>query len=58
MMKHPPTNLNQQSQEATVLLIQETLAKGIELTEVCISSNQKGYIDVTISVDYRCMLTP
>lgn len=35
MMKRPPTNLNQQSQEATVLLIREVLARGIQLTEVC-----------------------
>lgn len=36
MMKRPPTNLNQQSQEATVLLIREVLARGLQLTEVCI----------------------
>ncbi len=40
MMKRPPANLNQQSQEATVLLIREVLARGIQLTEArtCFSS--------------------
>jgi len=38
MLRHPPTNLNQQSQEATVLLIREVLAAGIELSEVLLAS--------------------
>lgn len=46
MMKRPPINLNVQSQEATFLLIRETLAKGIQLTEVLISNNQEALTDV------------
>lgn len=34
MLRRPPTNLNRQSEEATVLLISAVLAKGIDLTEV------------------------
>ena len=34
MIRKPPINLNQQSQEATILLIREVLDHGIELTEV------------------------
>ena len=34
MLRRPPTNLNQQSQNATVLLIREVLARGIQLSEV------------------------
>lgn len=36
MLRRPPTNLNRQSQDATILLIREVLAKGIELSEVCL----------------------
>ena len=38
MLKRPPTNLNQQSQNATVLLIREVLAKGIHLSEVYVDA--------------------
>ncbi|KAJ7170690.1 ribonuclease H2 subunit A [Mycena crocata] len=38
MLRRPPTNLNVQSQDATVLLIQEVLKKGIELTEVFVDA--------------------
>ncbi|KAJ7158754.1 ribonuclease H-like domain-containing protein [Mycena filopes] len=38
MLRRPPTNLNIQSQDATVLLIQEVLEKGIELTEVYVDA--------------------
>lgn len=34
MLKRPPTNLNKQSEEATVTLIREILDQGIELSEV------------------------
>ena len=34
MLRRPPTNLNRQSEEATVLLIRAVLAKGIDLSEV------------------------
>lgn len=34
MLRHPPVNLNVQSQNATVLLIREVLAAGLEITEV------------------------
>lgn len=34
MLRRPPKNLNQQSQNATVLLIREVLARGMELSEV------------------------
>ncbi|KAJ3562308.1 hypothetical protein NP233_g9658 [Leucocoprinus birnbaumii] len=38
MIKKPPTNLNQQSQEATILLIREVLDRGIELAEVYVDA--------------------
>ncbi|KAF9449539.1 ribonuclease H2 subunit A [Macrolepiota fuliginosa MF-IS2] len=38
MIKRPPTNLNQQSQDATILLIREILDRGIELTEVYVDA--------------------
>jgi len=34
MLRRPPTNLNRQSEDATILLIREVLAKGIKLSEV------------------------
>lgn len=34
MLRRPPTNLNRQSEDATILLIREVLAKGITLSEV------------------------
>lgn len=34
MLRRPPVNLNKQSEEATILLIREVLAKGIVLSEV------------------------
>jgi ribonuclease H2 subunit A len=34
MLKLPPTNLNKQSQDATVLLIRHALQRGIQLSEV------------------------
>ncbi|KAI0749300.1 ribonuclease H2 subunit A [Daedaleopsis nitida] len=38
MLRRPPVNLNQQAQNATVLLIREALARGIELTEVYVDA--------------------
>ncbi len=38
MLKRPPTNLNQQSQNATILLIREVLAMGIQLSEVYVDA--------------------
>jgi len=38
MLRHPPTNLNKQAQDATILLIREVLAKGITLTEVYVDA--------------------
>jgi len=38
MLRRPPTNLNRQSEDATILLIREVLAKGIVLSEVSILS--------------------
>ncbi|KAH9903028.1 ribonuclease H2 subunit A [Cubamyces lactineus] len=38
MLRRPPVNLNQQSQEATVLLIREVLARGIQLSEVYVDA--------------------
>jgi ribonuclease H2 subunit A len=34
MLRRPPTNLNRQSEEATVLLIREVIQSGIQLSEV------------------------
>ncbi|KAF5367380.1 hypothetical protein D9758_003696 [Tetrapyrgos nigripes] len=38
MLKRPPINLNQQSQNATVSLIKDVLDKGIQLTEVYVDA--------------------
>ncbi|KAG7089596.1 hypothetical protein E1B28_011263 [Marasmius oreades] len=38
MLRRPPINLNRQSQEATVMLIQEILKKGIALSEVYVDA--------------------
>ncbi|KAI0635924.1 ribonuclease H2 subunit A [Trametes polyzona] len=38
MLRRPPVNLNQQSQEATVLLIREVLARGLQLSEVYVDA--------------------
>lgn len=35
MLRKPPTNLNRQAEEATVLLIREVLDSGIQLSDVC-----------------------
>lgn len=43
MLQRPPVNLNVQSQDATVLLIREVLAKGVQLSHVRPShSNWRG----------------
>lgn len=34
MLRRPPTNLNRQSEDATILLIREVLQSGIVLSEV------------------------
>ncbi|OJT11467.1 Ribonuclease H2 subunit A [Trametes pubescens] len=38
MLRRPPCNLNQQSQDATVLLIREVLARGLQLSEVYVDA--------------------
>ncbi|CAA7267019.1 unnamed protein product [Cyclocybe aegerita] len=38
MLRRPPTNLNRQSEEATILLIREVIAKGIQLSEVYVDA--------------------
>ncbi|KJA26280.1 hypothetical protein HYPSUDRAFT_181046 [Hypholoma sublateritium FD-334 SS-4] len=38
MLRRPPTNLNRQSEDATILLIREVLAKGIVLSEVYVDA--------------------
>jgi ribonuclease H2 subunit A len=38
MLRHPPTNLNQQSQAATVTLIREVIASGIDLAEIYVDA--------------------
>ncbi|GJJ08647.1 hypothetical protein Clacol_002866 [Clathrus columnatus] len=38
MLAHPPTNLNQQSQAATVLLIKEVLAAGLPISQVFVDA--------------------
>lgn len=38
MLRKPPTNLNRQSEEATILLIKEVIAAGIELSEVYVDA--------------------
>ncbi|KDQ15915.1 hypothetical protein BOTBODRAFT_144929 [Botryobasidium botryosum FD-172 SS1] len=50
MLRRPATNLNQQSQDATILLIREVLAFGIEIAEL--------YVDALgPSVPYQAYLT-
>lgn len=41
MLRRPPTNLNRQSEDATILLIREVLSHGIELSEACLMDQQK-----------------
>ncbi|KDR76195.1 hypothetical protein GALMADRAFT_121076 [Galerina marginata CBS 339.88] len=38
MLRRPPVNLNRQSEDATILLIREVLAKGIKLSEVYVDA--------------------
>ncbi|KAH9960851.1 ribonuclease H2 subunit A [Russula dissimulans] len=38
MLRRPPSNLNKQSQDATILLIREVLQRGIKLTEVYVDA--------------------
>ncbi|KAF8606569.1 ribonuclease H2 subunit A [Ceratobasidium sp. AG-I] len=38
MLRHPPTNLNQQSQAATVSLIRDVIASGIDLAEIYVDA--------------------
>lgn len=38
MLRHPPTNLNQQSQAATVCLIRDVIASGIDLAEIYVDA--------------------
>lgn len=38
MLRHPPTNLNQQSQAATVSLIREVMASGVDLAEIYVDA--------------------
>ncbi|KAK0204913.1 ribonuclease H-like domain-containing protein [Desarmillaria ectypa] len=47
MLKRPPINLNQQSRDATVLLIREVIDSGIQLAEVYVDAlgNTKDYQD-------------
>ncbi|KAK0446327.1 ribonuclease H-like domain-containing protein [Armillaria borealis] len=47
MLKRPPVNLNQQSRDATILLIREVIDSGIQLAEVYVDAlgNTKDYRD-------------
>ncbi|QRV75207.1 ribonuclease H2 subunit A [Ceratobasidium sp. AG-Ba] len=38
MLRHPPTNLNQQSQAATVSLIRDVMASGIDIAEIYVDA--------------------
>ncbi|EIW84266.1 ribonuclease HII [Coniophora puteana RWD-64-598 SS2] len=38
MLRNPPINLNKQAQDATILLIQEVLQKGIQLSEIYVDA--------------------
>lgn len=38
MLRRPPTNLNRQSEQATILLIREVLQRGIKLSEVYVDA--------------------
>ncbi|KAG8756726.1 hypothetical protein FRC12_010480 [Ceratobasidium sp. 428] len=38
MLRHPPTNLNQQSQAATVSLIRDVIASGIDVAEIYVDA--------------------
>lgn len=52
MLRRPPTNLNRQSEQATVLLIHEVLQRGIELSEV--SAHEPLRSRTTIPRRYPC----
>jgi hypothetical protein len=47
MLSRPPTNLNKQSENATILLIREVLQRGINVTEVSLN-----FILSLISISY------
>ncbi|KAF8841232.1 ribonuclease HII [Paxillus ammoniavirescens] len=52
MLKLPPTNLNKQSQDATVMLIRQALQRGIQLSEVYVdalgnTSTYEAYLSST-----------
>lgn len=38
MLKHPPTNLNVQSQNATILLIQQVIAAGLKISKIFVDA--------------------
>ncbi|CAE6461286.1 unnamed protein product [Rhizoctonia solani] len=38
MLRHPPTNLNEQSKEATVSLIRDVIASGIDIAEIYVDA--------------------
>ncbi|TBU26228.1 ribonuclease H2 subunit A [Dichomitus squalens] len=67
MLKRPPTNLNQQSQNATVLLIREVLARGVQLSEVYVdalgrTTSYEAYLsslfpDIAFTVQAKADLT-
>ena len=49
MLRRPPTNLNRQSEQATILLIREVLQRGIELSEVRPTPFSSPHIIIRIS---------
>ena len=52
MLRRPPVNLNRQSQDATILLIREVLAKGIVLSEVRFPSPPHGASSAPLLMQY------
>ena len=67
MLKRPPTNLNEQSKAATVLLIREVLEKGIKLSEIYVDALgpiddytkylQRTFPGITIKVEQKADAT-
>lgn len=53
MLRKPSTNLNKQSEDATILLIREVLDKGIELSEVSVLLRERAPVELMLHTGLR-----
>lgn len=53
MLRKPSTNLNKQSEDATILLIREVLDKGIELSEVSLLLRERAPVELMLHTGLR-----